>query len=77
VEATLRIAQADILDFGVNPKYCDDMKWQDDYLAARSVARECLGGRGRRNRLRGHPTEIERRCSGSAVNSRISFSSRK
>jgi len=27
----IRIAQADILDFCVNPKYVHDMKWPDDY----------------------------------------------
>ena len=27
----IRIAQADILDFCVNPKYRHDMKWPDDY----------------------------------------------
>jgi hypothetical protein len=27
----MRIAQADILDFCVNPKYVHDMKWPDDY----------------------------------------------
>jgi hypothetical protein len=27
----IRIAQTDILDFCVNPKYVHDMKWPDDY----------------------------------------------
>lgn len=27
----IRIAQADILDFCVNPRYVHDMKWPDDY----------------------------------------------
>ena len=38
----VRIAQADILDFCVNPKYRHDMKWPDDYWpkapAPRNVA---------------------------------------
>ena len=39
----IRIAQADILDFCVNPKYVHDMKWPDDYWPRAGVARERSG----------------------------------
>src|SRR3954469_2493501 len=31
----MRIAQADILDFCLNPKYVHDLKWPDDYWPSR------------------------------------------